>query len=42
VGFTVLIAGVLVLAVLGKAANRAAYIAIGIGAVVVAVWVMYQ
>ncbi|HEV2034897.1 MAG TPA: hypothetical protein VGU71_11975 [Candidatus Dormibacteraeota bacterium] len=41
-GFTVLVAGVLVLAVLGRTANRTSYIVIGVGAVLVAVWVLQQ
>jgi len=40
--FAVLVAGLLVLAVAGKSANRSAYIVIGIGAVAVSLWVLQQ
>jgi len=40
--FAVLVAGVLVLAMAGKGANRASYIAIGIGAVLVSIWAWQQ
>jgi hypothetical protein len=42
VGFTVLVAGILALALLGRAANRAWYIVIGFGAALVAVWLLQQ
>jgi len=40
--FAVLVAGVLVLALAGKNANRSTYMLIGIGAVAVSLWVLEQ
>jgi hypothetical protein len=42
VAFAILVAAVIVLALVGKNANRSSYIIIAIGAVLVAVWALQQ